>query len=412
LSRSAAASIALACLLAACAPPAPPGDLALIGARIHTAPGAAPIARGVVLVQGGRIAAVGPADRIAIPDGARVLDCTELTLTAGFWNSHVHLGAPRLLAGAFLSAALAAGELRDMLGRYGFVHAVDTGSPLGAGIRLREKTANGALLGPALRSTALGLVAPGGSPFYVKPFRLPAIATPDEARAAVRERLDAGADGIKLFTGGLASPESVVVMDVALVRAVTEAAHERGAFVVAHPSNSAGARAALEGGVDVLAHTFPNESDGPWDRSLPAEMATRGMALVPTLKLWKYELERAGLPADAVASRIRVAQEQVRSFSAAGGQLLFGTDVGYMRDFDPGDEYRFLAEAGLSFRAILAMLTTAPAERFGAAERTGRLEPGLDADLVALEGDPEADPAAWTRVRFALRRGAPIYERE
>jgi imidazolonepropionase-like amidohydrolase len=136
------------------------------------------------------------------------------------------------------------------------------------------------------------------------------------------------------------------------------------------------------------------------------------MALVPTLKLWKYELERAGLPADAVASRIRVAQEQVRSFSAAGGQLLFGTDVGYMRDFDPGDEYRFLAEAGLSFRAILAMLTTAPAERFGAAERTGRLEPGLDADLVALDGDPEADPAAWTRVRFALRRGAPIYERE
>jgi len=203
-----------------------------------------------------------------------------------------------------------------------------------------------------------------------------------------------------------------VVMDVALVRAVTEAAHARGAFVVAHPSNSAGARAAVEGGVDILAHTFPNERDGPWDRSLPAEMKARGMALIPTLKLWKYELERAGLPAEAVASRIRAAQDQVRSFAALEGQLLFGTDVGYMRDFDPSDEYRFLAEAGLGFREIHAMLTTAPAERFGAAERTGRIAPGLDADLVALEGDPETDPAAWTRVRFALRRGALVYERE
>jgi imidazolonepropionase-like amidohydrolase len=409
----AARCIAAACMLAACGPPAQHGgDVALVGARIHTAPGVEPIAAGVVLVQGGKIAAVGTSERVAVPDGTLVLDCTGLTLAAGFWNSHVHFTSPRVLAGAFLSASLAAGELRDMLGRFGFVHVVDTGSPPRAALRLRALTANGALLGPEIRTTGEGLVAPGGSPFYLKPFRLPAIGTPDEARAAVRERLDAGADGIKLFTGGLATPESVVVMDVAVVRAVTEAAHARGAFVIAHPSNSAGARAAVEGGVDILAHTFPNERDGPWDRSLPGEMKARGMALIPTLKLWKYELERMRLPAEAVASRIAVAEDQVRSFAAQGGQLLFGTDVGYMRDFDPSDEYRFLAEAGLSFRDVLAILTTAPAERFGAAQRTGRIEPGFDADLVGLDGDPEADPAAWTRVRFAMRRGAPIYTRE
>jgi imidazolonepropionase-like amidohydrolase len=406
-------AIALAFLLGACGQPAsPPGDVALVGARIHSAPGAAPIAGGVVLVRAGRIAAVGSSEQVAVPDGTLLVDGTGLTLTAGFWNSHAHVGSPRLVAGAYLHAGLAAGELREMLPRWGFVHAVDTGSPPGVGVRLREKTASGALLGPSLRIAGGSLVAPGGSPFYVKPFRLPSVATPEAARAAAEEALDAGADGIKLFTGGLATPESVVVMDVALVRAVTEAAHARGAFVVAHPSNSAGARAAVEGGVDILAHTFPNERDGPWDRSLPGEMKARGMALVPTLKLWKYELERAGLPAEFVAARIRAAQDQVRAFSALDGQLLFGTDVGYMRDFDPSDEYRFLAEAGLGFRDVLAMLTTAPAERFGAAERTGRIAPGLDADLVALEGDPEADPAAWTRVRFAMRRGVFLYERE
>jgi imidazolonepropionase-like amidohydrolase len=397
-------------LLAACAPPAASGDVALIGARIHAAPGAAPIASGVVLVRGGRIAAVGTKEQVPVPDGTALVDCAGLTVTAGFWNSHTHVGSWRSVAGAYLHAGLAAGELRDMLSRWGFVHAVDTGSPFRTAARLRDETARGAF--PSLRTTGIGLVAPGGSPFYVKPFRLPEIATPDAARAAVNEHLDAGSDGIKLFTGGLATPESVVVMDVALVRAVTEAAHARGAFVAAHPSNSAGARAAVLGGVDILAHTFPNEREGPWDRRLPAEMKARGMALVPTLKLWKYELERAGLPAEAVASRIRAAEDQVRAFAALDGQLLFGTDVGYMRDFDPSDEYRFLGEAGLGFEEILAMLTTAPAERFGAAERTGRIAPGLDADLVALEGDPEADPAAWTQVRFALRRGVTLYERE
>jgi imidazolonepropionase-like amidohydrolase len=243
----------------------------------------------------------------------------------------------------------------------------------------------------------------------VKPFRLPEIATADEARAAVAERLDAGADGIKLFTGGLASPDSVVVMDVALVRAVSEAAHARGAFVVAHPTNGAGARAAVEGGVDVLAHTFPHGRDAQWDRSLPAEMKQRGMAFVPTLALWRYELTRAGLPEEVIARYTGVAQEQVRSFAALGGQILFGTDVGYMRAFDPSEEYALLAGAGLSFEEILASLTTAPAERFGAAARSGRIEAGRDADLVVLDGDPERDVRALARVRHALRRGELLF---
>ncbi len=384
-------------------------DLALVGGRVHVAPGAPPLEGGVVLVQRGKIAGVGPRDAVAVPPGTRVLDCTGLTVTVGFWNSHVHLTALPILVGGLVAGGVAADELHELLTQYGFVHAVDTGSPLGIAVRLRERIASGALPGPELRTAAVGFAAEGGSPFYLKPFRVPELATPDEARAAVAETLDAGADGIKLFTGGLATPDSVVVMDVALVRAVTEAAHARGAFVVAHPSNSAGARAAVEGGVDILAHTFPNERDGPWDRSLLPRMRERGMALVPTLMLWRYELERAGLPPEAVAARTRVAQEQVRGFAALGGQLLFGTDVGYMTDFDPSEEYVLLSEAGLSFAEILASLTTAPAARFGASERSGRIEPGLDADLVVLEGDPEADVRALARVRFTFRRGQLLH---
>jgi imidazolonepropionase-like amidohydrolase len=225
----------------------------------------------------------------------------------------------------------------------------------------------------------------------------------------VLRTLETGADGIKLFTGGLAAPTSVVVMDTEVVRAATTAAHERGAFVIAHPSNSAGARAAIEGGVDILAHTFPLEREGPWDQSLIPRMKQAGMALIPTIKLWEYELRRAGQDRAMTEQWIKVAQDQVRSFVALGGRILFGTDVGYMRDYDPTDEYVYLAGAGLSFAQILATLTTAPAERFKAASRTGRIAAGMDADLVIFDGDPRADIRSLARVRYVLHRGRLVY---
>ena len=254
-------------------------ELALVGATIYPSPGAPEISNGVVVVRDGGIAAVGTKDDVPLPAGAEVLDCAGLFLTAGFWNSHVHFMPWRLAAAGWLPEFVSAGEIRDMLTRYGFVHVLDTGSWLGSTARLRERMAQGLLPGPDIRIASGSFVAPGGSPYYVWPIRLPALKTAAEARERVLRTLDAGADGIKLFTGGMAAPGSVVVMDTDIVRAATTAARERGAFVVAHPSNSAGARAAIEGGVDILAHTFPLERDGPWDRSLIPRMQQAGSRL-------------------------------------------------------------------------------------------------------------------------------------
>jgi imidazolonepropionase-like amidohydrolase len=198
-------------------------------------------------------------------------------------------------------------------------------------------------------------------------------------------------------------------MDAGVVRAAVETAHARGAFVIAHPTNSAGARTALEGGVDILAHTFPGDHPRPWDRSLLPRMEAAGMALVPTLSLWPYELRRAGVPDGVVEAFLAAAQDQVRAYAALGGEILFGTDVGYMEDHDPSDEYGYLAAAGLSFADVLASLTTAPAARFGAAARTGRVEPGLDADLVVLATDPARDVRGLARVRLAVRGGEIVF---
>jgi imidazolonepropionase-like amidohydrolase len=84
-----------------------------------------------------------------------------------------------------------------------------------------------------------------------------------------------------------------------------------------------------------------------------------------------------------------------------------------MTDYDPRDEYRYMEQAGMSFRQILAALTTAPARRFGDDERaTGRLEPGMSADLVLLDADPATDNWALTRVRRVWRRGRVIYSKD
>src|SRR5207237_9687830 len=111
--------------------------------------------------------------------------------------------------------------------------------------------------------------------------------------------------------------------------------------------------------------------------------------LMPTLKLWPYELRKAGLTAEQPPPLLANGQAQLRAFAQAGGQVLFGTDVGYMTDYDPSDEYVYMQQAGLTYAQILAALTTAPATRFGLAARPRRLAPGPAGAVTLVDGQPE-----------------------
>jgi imidazolonepropionase-like amidohydrolase len=271
---------------------------ALVGGQVQPEPEAAVIVDGVVLIADGRITAVGRRADVAVPPGATMIDGTGGTVTAGFWNSHVHLMSAALENAESAPAAQLSEGLRAMLTSHGVVHAVDTGSRLGNTLALRRRVENGEIRGPTIRTAGTGFVPEGGSPYYLLPVRLPEFRNGAQTAVLVNGELDGGADVVKLFTGSWARQDAIVVMPVDLVRAATSAAHGRGKMVIAHPSNSAGARAAIEGGVDVLAHTFPSELDRrPWDRALPGMMRERGMALIPTLKLFPYELAKLGLPA-------------------------------------------------------------------------------------------------------------------
>jgi imidazolonepropionase-like amidohydrolase len=416
--RAVALVVAVALLAIACGTtpgPVPTSVMpvtALVGGRVQPSPDAAVIPDGVVLIEDATIAAVGARPDVRIPPGANVIDCAGGTVTAGFWNSHVHFTEPVFANAATAPADQLAGALRAMLTSHGVVRVLDTGSfPANTEV-LRRRIASGEIAGPAILMASGSFVPEGGSPYYVLPARLPEVKSPAEAAAMVDGVLDRGVEGIKIFSGSWASQTSIVVMRLDLVRAVTETAHRRGKFVIAHPSNSAGARVAIEGGVDILAHTFPSELDRrPWDRALPGMMVERRMALVPTLKLFPSELRKLGVPRSVSDIVLGSAQAQLRAFSEAGGQVLFGTDVGYMPDYDPTEEYVFMQQAGLSYARILAALTTAPAERFGVATREGRLARGLAANVVVVDGDPERDIRALAKVRYTVRGGRVIYAR-
>jgi imidazolonepropionase-like amidohydrolase len=373
---------------------------ALTGGRVLPSPQAAAIPDGVVLIEDATITAVGAREAVRVPPGPRVIDCSGGTVTAGFWNSHVHFTGPAFRAADTASSESLAAALRAMFTSYGVVHVVDTGSYLPNTLALRRRIESGEVPGPSILTAGSGFAPAGGSPYYILPAKIPELTRPEDA-VLVDAELARGGDIIKLFTGSWATPSSIVVMPVDVVRAAVEVGHRRGRLVFAHPSNSPGARAAIEGGVDVLAHTFPTSLDGsPWDRALPAMMKERGMALIPTLKLWPYELRRAGLSAELVELVLGNGVAQTRAFAELGGLLLFGTDVGYMTDYDPTEEFVYLQRAGLAPAQILAMLTTAPADRFGRV-RTGRLAPGLRPTSSCSTATPR-----WTcaRSRRCARR--------
>jgi adenine deaminase len=106
--------------------------LALVGGTIYPVPLQPPISSGVLLIENGKIIAVGEKGKVQFPPGVQTIDCTGRTIVAGFWNSHVHFTEPKWENAANLPSTQLTKQLQEMLTRYGFTSVVDTGSALSA----------------------------------------------------------------------------------------------------------------------------------------------------------------------------------------------------------------------------------------------------------------------------------------
>jgi hypothetical protein len=295
-----------------------------------------------------------------------------------------------------------------MLTSRGFTTVVDTGSNSIDTLPIRRRIESGELSGPFIYTAGPVLYPPHGVPYYIREnvpgwllFFMFQPDTPQQAVKIVQRNLNDGSDITKLFTGSWIAHGKVLPMPLDIAKAAVERTHLNGRLVFSHPSNLAGTKVAIESGVDVLAHA-PDSTEGV-DRALLATVVHQNMAMIPTLKMFATTVSTNPAYLEPIYA-------EVRQFHELGGQLIFGTDVGYMRDYTTQDEFAALSKCGLSPMDILAMLTTNPASRFGVSNIKGTVTAGKLADLTILDADPGQDVKAFSEVRMTVRSGRVIYQ--
>jgi len=238
--------------------------------------------------------------------------------------------------------------------------------------------------GPLIRAAGPIVTAPGGYPTeagWAPPGTGVEVRGPDEAAAMVRELADRGAAAIKVSLNAEAGP----TLSDAELTAIVDAAHERSLPVTAHAQGKGQAARALGAGVDEFAHC-------PWTERLAdslIEAMARTMRIVSTLDIQSYGRD---------TPEIRTALDNLRRFHAAGGAVMYGTDLGN-GPVPPGVDLRevlLLREAGLSNEDVLAAMTRS------------RLEAGAPADLVGYVMDPLENLGVMERVELVVRAGSIV----
>jgi imidazolonepropionase-like amidohydrolase len=365
-------------------------DLAITGATVYSAPDAAARSGVTVLIRHGVIAGIGKHSQV--PKGVETISCQGCVVLAGFWNAHVHFMEPKWNDAANQPAEKLTRQMIEMVTHSGFATVVDTGSDGENTVALRRRVESGEVLGPRILTAGIPLFPAHALPYYLAelPAELKAKMAQPETAADAAKVVDtnraAGYDIVKLFTGSIVGPDHIIPMQVAIARAAVTEAHSHGQLVFSHTTNLEGTKAAIDAGVDVLAHT-PEVTSGI-DEAMLRRMIAQHMTIIPTLKLFSLD--------DNIADIRRLAYR----FHQLGGRLVYGTDTGFLLDYDQSEEFRQLMQAGFGFRDVLAMLTTAPAELFHLSQREGKVLPGMRGDLTILSEDPASGhPEAFTKVK-------------
>ena len=379
--------------------------LAITNVNIIPSPFQPIIENATILIEAGHISRI--LTRAPTPplQGWSVIDGGGCVVTAGFWNSHVHLVTPLLLRSREAANSAVESELQRAFTRWGFTTVVDLASTMQIAGELARRVGSGRVAGPRILSAGDPFYPPNATPIYARPFYekmgLPSgeVFSASAAAKRARNQVRGGARALKIFTGSiLGGADEVAHMPAEIVRAIVRVGQELRVPVFAHPTDRKGLEIAVLNGVQVLAHATPLM--GSWTPEYATWIASNGVAMVPTLSLFEVSPH----PATPIA----VAVDQARQLDRAGGRILFGTDAGFTDAFDTEQEVRLLASA-VGWQKVLAALTTVPAQLFGEQKRRGRVEPGCAADLVLLRGNPATDFANFSRVQLVLRNGEVIH---
>jgi imidazolonepropionase-like amidohydrolase len=368
--------------LPAAAPEPTPGPtaIALVNGTLIDGTGADPVPDAVVVVQDGRIAAVGPRAQVAIPTDARVVDVQGGTILPGFINAHVHSAYDGYNLAAWARAGVT--TVRELNAPGTTINALQ---PIYA---FRDAT----LTHPRYARIV------GASPIMTVPdgYGIVFVTSPEDARQKATAFLDAGADVIKISFEDALQGGGWSVLSVEEAKAIVAVAHERGVPVTVHVSRANQLEWALDAGVDDIAHMPIDKIPDP----LIARTVAADVYIVPTLELWQ------GVYMDWEASN------NLRRFVAAGGKVALGTDyAGPNIRMDLGmpiHEVLYMQKAGMTPMQIIVAATRNAAHVCNRDRTLGTLEVGKAADILVVDGDPLVDLLALTKPRLVLRDGVVI----
>ncbi len=209
-----------------------------------------------------------------------------------------------------------------MLTRWGFTTVFDIASILQNTNLIRRRIESGEVKGP--RILTVGEPFWVKTPIYIKAFlaanhvSMPEVQSAAQAKERVRAQVRDHADGIKIFANSIEG-NGVVTMPLDLSKAIVAEAHRAGKPVFSHVSNNQGIEVSLQSGVDILAHTTPN--DAPWNPSLVQRMVASHTALTPTLTLWDIEFKKGKASPQEIEKAMSRAAQQLGAFSQAGGKF-------------------------------------------------------------------------------------------
>ncbi|MGI8311083.1 amidohydrolase family protein [Saccharopolyspora hattusasensis] len=387
------------------------GTTVLRASRLFDGETASPVDNPVVILEGTTIAGIGCAADLR--HGETVVDFPGATLIPGLIDPHVHL--------AFDASSDPVKSLaeRDDDAVVAAMRIAAT-TALRAGITTIRDLGDRDFLSLALRGAAdLPTIVAAGPPLTTVEGHCHFLGgevahRPAELRAAVRAHVERGVDVVKIMaSGGTMTPGSLqeqTQFDREALRAAVSEAHRHGIPVTAHAHGHRTVLDAIEAGVDGVEHVtfWATEGVDTPGRELVERIVSQRVALGATAGV----LPRTDsvMPAP-VSQRMPAIIANFAALYAAGAVIVAGTDAG-IGPYKPHDVLPYaqdrLAAFGMDPVTILRSMTSVAAGVCGLGHRKGRLRAGYDADVVVVQGDPNADLSALHRVVAVYSRGTRV----
>jgi imidazolonepropionase-like amidohydrolase len=378
------------------------------------------LANQIIVIRGTKIEAVGA--NVAVPDGAKVIDLSKMTVLPGLIDCHTHLADLAdaeplnvLQRSAAETAYLAIPNARVTL-LAGFTTVRDVGVYRAFNdVAMRDAIAKGIIIGPRMYVAGAYVTITGGAgamtglpPDIQLPLdlRFGVADSPWEVRQRIRDLAHRGADHIKILSTGAvlthgSNPKSIEFTPEELRAAVEEAANF-GLRVEAHAHAAEGIKNAIRAGVASIEHATLIDDEGI------ALAKQHGTYLDMDIYDEECIQSSPSTPADFLQHDADLAEAQRRNFTKAvhaGVKMSFGTDAGVCPHGINARQFAFMVKYGMTPMQAIQSATVNAADLIGHSELFGSIAAGKSADIIAVNGDPLADIRELEHVHFVMKEG-------